>query len=47
LLEKGGVPLRPAYYGIAREPVKLQALEACSARVFASLADALEAACKE
>ena len=47
LLEKGGVPLRPAYYGIAREPVKLQALEACSARVFASLADALEAVCKE
>ena len=44
VLGKLGVALQTCYFGIAREEVKVKALKACSARVFPSLTEALEAA---
>ncbi len=44
VLKKMGIPIKTRCYGIARERIKVKALEACSAVIFPSLVEALEAA---
>jgi len=43
-LGRVGVQIEARYCGVAREPVKVTALEACGAKVFPSVTEALEAA---